>query len=119
MGESAPDPQGVTEQLPIVFLFVDNCPACDSAKPRVIEFCKARSIPLVVRKPAIGEIKFLAAELRRLPSFPTMLVPLAHEQMVMICGAQAASWLEENEQKVCDGYGLSYSSSNHTNKRLA
>ena len=117
MDQGATDPQSVTDVMPITLLYTDNCPACERAKPRVIEFCKARSIPLVVRKPRLSETRFLTRELGRIPSFPTMLVPL--EQVVIICGDQAADWLAENEQKVCDGYGISNRNSDDPDQGVA
>lgn len=102
MGEDPRSQEGV--DLPVTLLYVDNCPACEQAKPRIVEFCDSRSIPLVVRKPRLEETRFLTRQLGRLPSYPTLLVPL--DPVVMISGHQAADWLEENEQKVCDGYGV-------------
>ncbi len=96
---------GAQGMNPLTLYCVDNCPSCVEVKPRVIEFCESRGIPLVVRKPSLSDMRRWSYQARRtLARFPLLEVPLnpAYE----VSGSLIPEWLLENEQKVRDGYGV-------------
>jgi len=66
----------------ITFLFVDNCPHCDEAKPRIIHICELAGLEVQVRKPRLGEAKRL-----NLPGYPSVILP--SDPPVVLSGSNA------------------------------
>ena len=89
-----------------VLFIASKCPSCKEVQPKVLELFEAWSIPLVVRKPTLQELRKL-----RIKGFPSLLLPFLQPPM-MLAGSGIGDWLAENEGLVRDGYRIPDSISN-------
>jgi hypothetical protein len=96
-----------------VFFVASNCPLCKEVQPKVLELFEDWSIPLVVRKPSLQELRQL-----RLRGFPSLLLPFLTPPM-LLAGSGIAEWLGTNEGLVRDAYRLSYGEHNDSRSGFA
>lgn len=89
-----------------ILFIASECPACKELQPQALELFERWSIPLVVRKPSLRELKKL-----RIRGFPSLFLPFM-QPPVLLAGSGAVAWLREHEEEVLDGYRLSHSNGN-------
>lgn len=78
----------------VTYLRVDNCPHCDAAQPKVEALCKLNGIPLLIRKPRLGEVQELD-----IPGFPAIVID--SDPKVILAGAEAYTLLEKIMPPLC------------------